>query len=278
MHITSLGLSVTLGAIIGIARLAMVFFISKKQPSGQFSYFNTWSIFGALAVLLSIPAIFWVSCQQYFYVYWVLGFLYLGLEFFVIYELVVGALKPYSALIDLGKMLFTWALVFLTVVATITALTTVGGHQTKLDAAAAVIERSLRLIECGILMLFFFFEKRLRLPWRNWNVSLAIGLGLTSAVDLVSSYLRSRLPYQVNVIDCVYSLVFIGVMLFWTSTLAHKTQPKIAIMESPSRLIFQRWNESLSSYGFGGGDFVTDSFLPNVERTVERVMARKMTQ
>jgi hypothetical protein len=277
VHITSLGLSVGLGAAIGIARLAMVAFIGRKKPAGQFSYFNTWSIFGALAVLLSIPAIFWTSCQQYFYVYWVLGFLYLGLEFFVIYELVTSTLKPYSALIDLGKMIFTWALVFLTVVAAITALTTVGAHQTKLDAAAAVIERSLRLIECGILMLFFFFEKRLRLPWKDWSFSLALGLGLTSAVDLISSYLRSRLPYQVNVIDCVYSVVFIGVMSFWAYSLSFKTQAKIAIVESPSRLIFQRWNESLASYGFG--DFAPyDSFLPNVERTVERVMARKMTQ
>jgi len=66
-------------------------------------------------------------------------------------------------------------------------------------------------------------------------------------------------------------------MSFWAYSLTYKTQKKIALMESPSRLIFQRWNESLGSYGFG--DFATtDSFLPNVERTVERVMARKMTQ
>jgi hypothetical protein len=258
--------------------LAMVAFIAKKKPAGEFSYFSTWSIFGSAAVLLSVPAIFWTSCLQYFYVYWVLGFLYLGLEFFVLYELLTTALKPYSALIDLGKMLFTWALVFLTIVAAITALTTVGAHQTKLDAAATVIERSLRLIECGILMLFFFFEKKLRLPWRSWNISLALGLGATSAVDLISSYVRTRLPNQVNVIDCIYSVAFIGVISFWAYSLTYTTKKKIAHMESPSRLIFQRWNESLGTYGFSGGDFVSGSFLPNVERTVERVMARKMTQ
>lgn len=278
VHLSFFGLSVGLGVTIGVARLAMVAFLVKKKPVGEFSYFNTWSIFGSLAVLLSIPALFWTSCQQYFYVYWVLGLLYLGLEFFVIYELVVNALKAYSALIDLGKMLFTWAIVFLTIVAAITALSTVGGHQSRLDAAAAVIERSLRLIECGILMLFFFFEKRLQLPWKNWSVSLAIGLGATSAVDLISSYVRVRLPHQGYQIDCLYSLVFLGVMSFWAYSLLYKPQRReISIMAAPSHLVFQRWNESLGSYGFGdfGG---TDSFFPNVERTVERVMARKMTQ
>jgi hypothetical protein len=44
-------------------------------------------------------------------------------------------------------------------------------------------------------------------------------------------------------------------------------------------LIFQRWNEALISYQHGG-DLAfapSESFLPSVERTVERVMARKMT-
>ena len=43
-------------------------------------------------------------------------------------------------------------------------------------------------------MLFFFFEKRLQLPWRNWSVSLALGLGLTSAVDLIGSYVGPGFP------------------------------------------------------------------------------------
>jgi hypothetical protein len=257
----------------------MVYYIAKKKPAGQFSYFNTWMLFGSLAIVLSIPALFWTSCQQYFYVFWVLGFLYMALEFFVVYELVVDALKSYSALIDLGKMLFTWAILFLMIAATITALTTVGAHEARMEAAVGVLERSLRLIECGILMLFFFFERRLRLSWRNWNVSIALGLGLSSAVDLANSYVRGRMPNAVNVLDCIYSVVFIGVMGFWAYSLAFKAKTaKISVMESPSRLIFQRWNESLSTYGFGGGDFVGDSFLPSVERTVERVMARKMTQ
>jgi hypothetical protein len=278
VHLSFFGMSVGLGVTIGVARLAMVAFLLRKKPAGEFSYFNTWSIFGSLAVLLALPALFWTSCQQYFYVYWVLGVLYLGLEFFVIYELFVNALKTYSALIDLGKMLFTWALVFLVIVAAITALTTVGAHQSRLEAATAVIERSLRLIECGILMLFFFFEKRLQLPWRNWSVSLALGLGLTSAVDLIGSYVRVRLPHQGNQIDCLYSLVFLGVMSFWAYSLLYKPQRvQASIMDLPSRLVFQRWNESLGSYGFG--DIAAgDSFFPSVERTVERVMARKMTQ
>ncbi len=50
-----------------------------------------------------------------------------------------------------------------------------------------------------------------------------------------------------------------------------------------SKLIFQRWNEVLVSTPFGSSAATAsmghlDSFLPNVEQTVDRVMARKMVQ
>jgi hypothetical protein len=41
----------------------------------------------------------------------------------------------------------------------------------------------------------------------------------------------------------------------------------------------QRWNEALVSYSYrdsGAAAMAVDSFLPSVEKTVERVMARKM--
>ena len=55
------------------------------------------------------------SCPQYFYIYWVLNSTILMLVgFAVMYEVCwLTHFKPYSALIDLGKMLFLWAAVFL---------------------------------------------------------------------------------------------------------------------------------------------------------------------
>jgi hypothetical protein len=272
-------ISVGLGVFIAFARLGIVAYLAKDRSRSENLHFKTWMILGSLALLLSLPALFFASCQQYFYVYWVLGFLYLILEFGVIYELAVNALKPYSALIDLAKMVFTWALLFLLIVASITAITTVGTHSTKSYAVVAVLERSLRLIESGILLLFFLFQNRLGLSWRSKDISIALGLGLTAVVDLVCSYCKANFASQVNLIDCVYSLVFIGVLSYWSYCFAHnKEAQKSNVLSSPNRLIFQRWNEALVSYQQGDFAFApSESFLPNVERTVERVMARKMT-
>jgi hypothetical protein len=54
------------------------------------------------------------------------------------------------------------------------------------------------------------------------------------------------------------------------------------VLESPRRLIFQRWNEALLTHSvrgemaFAGSGM--ESVLPGVEQTVERVLARKIVQ
>jgi hypothetical protein len=54
------------------------------------------------------------------------------------------------------------------------------------------------------------------------------------------------------------------------------------VLDSPRRLIFQRWNEALLTHtvrgemAFASGGM--DSFLPGVEQTVDRVLARKIVQ
>jgi hypothetical protein len=94
------------------------------------------------------------------------------------------------------------------------------------------------------------------------------------------SYLRSAFSAYAAQLDVANTLVYLGVLSFWAYCMsAAKVQEK-TVLDSPSRLIFQRWNEALVSYSHGDVALVSgvDSFLPNVERTVERVMARKMTQ
>jgi hypothetical protein len=54
------------------------------------------------------------------------------------------------------------------------------------------------------------------------------------------------------------------------------------VLDSPSRLIFQRWNEALTTYSVRGemafAASGVESFLPGVEQTVDRVLARKIVQ
>lgn len=255
--------------------------LDRRKLRSEFPVFYRYSLFcGVGALITIIPYLFF--CPQYFYIYWVLTPITMLLEFGILYELLVNALKPYSALIDLGKMLFRWAAVFLIMAALLTAFATTGSGTNRLVAAAQLLERTVRLMQCGLLLLFLGLEKRLGLSWRTHSMSIALGLGVYAAVDLSATYLISRAPAQTNAFQMVATLVYLSATSLWAYSLAKPEPARGNVLDSPRRLIFQRWNEALLTHSvrgemaFASGGM--DSFLPGVEQTVDRVLARKIVQ
>jgi len=283
VHISRIGwVVIGLAAVAAIIQAVIVRVVVNRRLKANFPIFLSYSCFGVVMVAVALAGYIFSSCAQYFYLYWTLSFLYMALEFGIMYEIFVNALKPYSALIDLGKMLFRWAAVFLLFAAVLTALATAGSQANRLVAAVALTERSMRLMQCGLLLLFFFFERRLGLSWRNHNMGIALGLGAGAAMDLTVSYLKVHYPASSDAFGIVNSVFYLGVLCFWASNLAQTEPARSNVLDSPSRLIFQRWNEALTTYSVRGemafASSGVESFLPGVEQTVERVLARKIIQ
>jgi hypothetical protein len=111
---------------------------------------------------------------------------------------------------------------------------------------------------------------------------IALGLGAGAAMDLAVSYLKVHYPASSVAFGIVDSVFYLGVLCFWASNLAQPERARGNVLDSPSRLIFQRWNEALTSYSVRGelafASSGVESFLPGVEQTVDRVMARKIVQ
>ena len=143
-------------------------------------------------------------------------------------------------------------------------------------------QRTVRLMQCGLLLLFFGLEKRLGLSWRTHSMSIALGLGIYAGVDLSTTYLVDRLPALTVPFQIFTNLVYLGAASLWAYSLAKPEPVRSNVLDSPRRLIFQRWNEALLTHSvrgemaFAGSGM--ESFLPGVEQTVERVLARKIVQ
>jgi len=267
-------------AIAGILGPAFVAYVLvRRELRSKFPFFFNYLIFYTLSSAVGMGAYLYSCCGGVFYhVNWMLGILIMVMEVGIIYEVLVNTLKSYSALVDLAKILFRWAAVFLLFTALVTALATNGQQTTKLEAALTVVEHCIRLMQCGLLMFLLVFENRLGVSWRNHGVAIALGLGIYAAIDLTVSYL----PWpQTPLLDVVEGCAYVGVLAFWGSSLTMREPAPKSMLDSPSRLIFQRWNEALmatplvarrSQAAFAP----VESFLPGVEQTVERVMARKM--
>lgn len=221
----------------------------------------------------------------YFYVYWSLNAVAMMLGFGVLYEVFANVLKPYSALIDLSRLLFVWAGIFLLLAAVTTGLASGGSEPTRIYSSVMLFERIVRLMQCGLLLLLMIFDSRLGLSWRNYGMGIALGFGSYAAIDLIVSYLSIHCSCGqggAETLGMVDSSAYLASTAFWVIVLALPQPSRKTVLDSPARLIFQRWNEALLASPLASRTneiaamSPVESFLPGVERTVERVMARKM--
>lgn len=268
-------------ALISVAMTGTVMFVmAKRNLRNAYPLLFSYLGINAFAVLV-LTVLYRFAIGQYFYAYWTTSTLLMMVGFAVQYEVFVDILKPFSAVIDLGKMLFFWAAGFLLLAGFMTALVTSGTHTSKMVVAVDLCDRCVHLMQCGLMLLLVVFEKRLNFSWRSSGMCVAIGLGVIAAMDLTVSYAQSRWPAQNQSLAMLNSIVFLGVMGFWALRLASREAEPAKPADAPSRLIIQRWNDALISYRHGDlalSSVGVSSFLPGVEQTVDRVMARKMVQ
>src|SRR5262249_10319341 len=95
------------------------------------------------------------------------------------------------------------------------------------------------------------------------------------------SYAESSFPAWATELSLAYTAVFAIILAFWIFRLSARETAPTTAATSPSKLIIQRWNDALISYRQGDlamSSMGMNSFLPGVEQTVDRVLARKMVQ
>jgi hypothetical protein len=109
-------------------------------------------------------------------------------------------------------------------------------------------------------------------------------LGINAAFGLSLSYLSTRFVAWGFTLDLINFLQYLAIIGLWLVCFYQAEPERGNVLNSPSKLIFQRWNDVLVTSRFsaaasGGAGFGgLDSFLPNVEQTVDRVLARKIVQ
>ena len=283
MHISVIkGLELGVAGIAAFAQAYILRALVLNKLRSAFKIFFAYNVACIAATLVVFgPFIYVCSEYIYFYIFWVLSVVLMVLEFGVLYEVLNHALKPYAALIDLGKILFRWAAVFLLIAGLLTAVATTGSGSNKIFTAVDLMQRSVRLMQCGLLLLFFSLEKRLGLSWRSYSMSIALGLGVYAAIDLTMTYVRAHFPAWTPESWLFANSIYLGAAIYWVVCFARTEPARKNVLDSPSRLIFQRWNEALVAAPLVAQERTpalasVDSFLPGIEKTVDRVLARKL--
>lgn len=263
-------------------QITILALMTRRGFRATFPFFFNFLAFSLVTGILQAAALPRLSPMAYFYTYWSVTAGQTLLSFAVIYEVFVHILKPYQALMDLGKLLFRWVFVFLALVSVLTALATTGSQASKICGAILLLGRTSELMQCGILLLFLLLESRLGVSWRSPAACILLGFCGNSAFSLISSFVGEHVPNWSYTLEVTGSIVCVIVYAAWCASFALPQPRRSTAQDAPTRLILQRWNEALLASPLVGrrGEVIAmtpvESFLPGVERTVERVMARKM--
>ncbi len=137
------------------------------------------------------------SWRLYFYLYWVLATMETAFAFGVLYEVFVGVFEPFADLRELGRIIFRWAALVLTLAATLLVTTAKPmPNATRLYAALVNLMRSVEVMQCGLVLLMLLCSAYLGITLKHRIFGIALGFGVIAAVDLIAVTVLANLGQQ----------------------------------------------------------------------------------
>ncbi|HLH09091.1 MAG TPA: hypothetical protein VKW78_17775 [Terriglobales bacterium] len=181
----------------------------------------------------------------YYYFFYGLEALSLVLSMVVVYEVFVSVLEPYNALRMIGKRLFLGTATVLVVVGLLFVSWGPANSGAQIFKVVFYSERTLRIVQVGVLVLLFALSRSLALSWRSEAFGIALGYGIYASIQLVVVILRLKyVNFGYQLISWVSTLSFILMCVIW---LWYAVQGDKVVQQA--RVVphndIERWNRAL---------------------------------
>ena len=207
--------------------------------------------------------------EGYFDAYWAGNAISVVLAITVMDEILHKLFEEYGGAQNFGSLIFRWSCGLLLLLAIVNALCTREGASDQVVAVVLAFDRSVRVMQCGLVCLLLLLCRSLRHSWRQRVFGIALGFGIFASVELilVSIALRSS-SSSGAIVSLSKSAAYNAVTLLWIFYLSQQSE-SIPGMEFAAKGNAQ--SVPLT-------DFVpvtsSDSFISMVEEVVEQVLLR----
>ncbi len=240
----------------------------RRKLYRTFPWFFAYVVAQILIFSVLFPVYRSDSYLLFFYVYWGTTAVSVGLGFKVIHEVFLDIFRPYHTLKDLGSVLFKWAGLVMLLVAGVAAASSPINESGPLVQAVLTLQRSVRVVQCGLVFFLLVFSKYLGISWRQRSFGIALGFGGFASVELAMVALRVG-----NYIsEATLNLINMGAYNCAIATWFVYACVKSATRESSTTLLkSQRWEQSLSDLQRPS---TADSLIPMFEGMVDRAFSR----
>ena len=169
--------------------LVLALVIRPRKLRAQFPVFQIFAVLVAIEQLIVYAAdvIPIVSGGTFWRVFWA-GLLVEALvKFALIGEIFGRVFGKYDSVAGLGKRVIRGVGIALVLVATIAAAyAPIDNPRYSVISYAHILDQTIYLIECGLLLFIFLFAAYFKLAWDNASFGIALGLGTSACVHLAT--------------------------------------------------------------------------------------------
>ncbi len=234
----------------------------------DYPFFFNYTVLQVVSVPVLAAFMRW-SYAGYYYAYYLNVALSVLISFAVLQEIFKDAFRPYENLRDLSVILFRWSALVVFLVAVMWAVN--AGHKSAngvFDDVMLLGDRSLRLMQCGLVFFLLLFNTYLGIPQRSLLFGISLGFGFFAAVNMLVTTAASRHGLVTSLaLSRINSLAYLTSVVIWlVYTLVAVPSKSKAGAEVALRS--KDWNHALEA----ARGVPADGLLESMEDTVERLL------
>ena len=247
-------------------------FLCRRRLQKQFPYFFNYVIFQILSFLVEFPLRNWAN---YYYVYWTVQALSIVVAFAVLLEIFRDAFRPYEALRDLSVILFRWCALVVLLLGGMWAITSWRENQIdNITHGIYLIDRSVRLMQCGLVLFMLLFSEYLGIRKRNLLFGIAVGFGFFAAVNmLVMTALSHHSYFSKSTLSRINGIAYVISTLIWLAYAALPSTVRGGAKQVAEAT--QKWDQALDD---ARNAAPVTSLLDSMDETVERLLYHRESE
>lgn len=185
--------------------------------------------------------------STYFWTYWTADLVSLVLVAIILYDVFQKFFRDYSAIRRYVSLAFSIGVALLLAIAITVTWLAPGNERFPLIATILLFERSLKVVQVGLVVMLSALARFMAIPWRGeLCFGIALGFGIESGVELAALTLRTGLGSNGNnAYNVMISVAYLVAVLVWFRYIL-VPQNKVELASQPSSGDILEWNKALT--------------------------------
>jgi hypothetical protein len=229
--------ALTLQIVIAIAIIWRRLFLQARF----FFVYIVWQTFSVLCMYvlnLKLPV-------YYFYAYWINDAVDVVLAIAILMEIFDRMFAAYEGIRRFAKVLFSVSAGLVTIVSAIFLHFDRVEYTVPVLTIVLVAERSVRILQLGLIFALFAITGYLHLRWKNYLFGIALGFGFYATTTLAVLVVRMTYGQPVMLISgLLWGTGYCVAVLIWAVYVLQPDVATVPIVSLPSHQL-EQWDESL---------------------------------